>query len=293
MLLSVAVGSGCLGTTQPAPPSAPIPNGPPALPEGDEDGDGILDAVEQALAERFAPIVILDPHDTNRPASIPWLLERVSLPSDGATTFRLPPSARGGSNDPADWTTYVHVYPRPSGGLHLQYWFFYPYNTGRLVFDHDGDWEHLTVDVDEDERPIGAFLARHSDDRPGAFRPWSRLVRKGDHPVVLSARGSHATYADRADLAIFERAASCDDLDHCDAPMWRTWEGGGLVNVGERSRPLVLHEALTYRGRWGRSRLLPGTSAPFGPLSHRGFCVDAFASCDAPRPAVTANLASP
>jgi hypothetical protein len=267
---------------------------PVPLATGDADRDGLADDLEQSLAERYSPIVILDRRDWNRPASIPWILSRVdfrdepgvayagivpgvSTPGKQASFSR---DARSGSPDPNDWTVYTHVFPRVDGGVSLQYWFYYPYNDGPAFFDHESDWEHMTVRLDADHRPVGVYLARHEDNDPGPFRSWSAIRKSGAHPVVLSARGDHATYADAQDLTWFESAGQCTDLDRCDDPVWRTWQGGGIVNVGERSAPQILPALMSYAGRWGASRLFPGTSAPVGPTFAAGFCNAAFRSCD-------------
>lgn len=175
--------------------------------------------------------------------------------------------------------TYVHVFPREDGGINIQYWFFYPYSNGPLLFDHDTDWEHVTVQLDAAGNPLGAELAQHENDHPGRFHAWSKLKKVGDNFVVYSALGTHATYADPADVAWFEEAAPCATLESCEHPLWKTWEGGGLENLGERRSPRRLDRALAYPERWGGTGLIPGTSAPRGPLFHRGFCVDAVQGC--------------
>ncbi len=270
-----------------------VEQGPAPLASGDADRDGLPDAQEEELARRFAPVVVLDAADWNRPASIPWVLARErfidgeqpaalyasltpAMPERGAP-FAGP--TRKGSDDPADWTTYVHVYPRADGGTNIQYWFYYPYNDGPSLFDHESDWEHVTVRLDRMGSPAGVYLARHEENNPGAYRAWSRVRREGDHPVVFSARGSHATYADEGDLPWFESIGSCDDLERCQGPVWRTWEGGGLQDLGERERPRVLPEVMGYRGRWGAGGIVPGTGAPVGPTQAAGFCHAGFASC--------------
>ncbi|AKT36816.1 hypothetical protein [Chondromyces crocatus] len=272
-----------------------LESGPEPLTEGDVDGDGLLDAWEDEVAQRFAPVVVLDALDAHRPASVPWLLARARLP--GAQGLRAafagmtPPTlegddaepfgaeARAGSDEPSDWTCYAHVYPRADGGTLIQYWFYYPYNDGLLFFDHESDWEHVTVRLDARGEPVGVYLARHEDNAPGPFRPWARVRRAGDHPVVLSARGSHATYADAADVPWFESTARCGDLENCAHPRWRTWEGGGLANLGERARPRALSEVMRPFGPWGAKRTLPGTSAPLSPLHQRGWCSDGYQRC--------------
>src|ERR1700742_5195818 len=89
------------------------PRPPSAVVAGDADHDGLPDALEAALATRFAPGVILDPREDNRPASIAWLLARIGRADPGTTGF--PASLRAGSPDARDWVTYVHVYPRTDG----------------------------------------------------------------------------------------------------------------------------------------------------------------------------------
>lgn len=271
----------------------PHPERPIApLPEGDGDRDGLRDDEEALLAARYAPLVLLDRRDENRPASVAWLLRQVSpvgLDKQTPTTderprdalpplFEMPEWVRGGAPDRNDWATYVHVFLREDGGINVQYWFFYPYNDGPLLFDHDGDWEHLTVRLDAERRPLGAYLAQHAQDNPGPYRSWSRLRKVDDHPVVLSALGSHATYAEPEDAPWFDRVSECADALRCDDPAWATWETP-LLDLGERARPLQHPEVFGYEGRWGKHQRVPGTSGPFGPVQHRGFCVDGLSAC--------------
>jgi hypothetical protein len=53
--------------------AAPIPH---AL---DEDHDGLDDSLEQLLAETFAPVVLIEPGESNYPVSVDWILQRASL----------------------------------------------------------------------------------------------------------------------------------------------------------------------------------------------------------------------
>lgn len=45
----------------------------------DEDHDGLGDSLEQLLAERFAPVILLEPDESNYPVSVEWYLERAGL----------------------------------------------------------------------------------------------------------------------------------------------------------------------------------------------------------------------
>ncbi len=245
----------------------------------DVDRDGLRDDEEAAIALRFAPIVTLHAADWTRPASVAWVGLRGgafgSKPWDGAHG-----QAKSGSADPADWVTYVHVCPAGYGGVIVQYWFFYPYNDGPLWFNHEADWEHVTVALDVARAPLGMWAARHGDNAPGVWRAWDRLRKVQDtHPEVLSAKGSHASYFDLQDVRWVDEAGRCESLERgCVHTLWRTWEAGGLRNLGELRAPLDL-ETMGHAGRWGASGLLPGTSAPRGPAFQRGWCAAASPSC--------------
>jgi hypothetical protein len=259
----------------------------------DRDHDGLADVEEELLAARFAPVVVLHREDRNRPASVPWFLARTDpfgTRRDGEPARRLaervfPKSeaeqrrVRSGTEHAKAWTTYVHVYIRPDRGINIQYWFFYPYNDGPLFFDHESDWEHVTVRLNPLREPEGVDFARHENDSPGVSYPWSLVRREGEHPIVLSARGSHASYQHSGEVTRFDSVASCDSLEQCPHPIWRTWRAGGIQNLGEPGRPLCLDRALTFSDRWGPSGIIPGTSAPHGPLYHHAYCVDAVPSC--------------
>jgi hypothetical protein len=260
---------------------------PRPLARDDADRDGLPDSLESALAARYAPAVVLAPNERNRPASVGWLLARVApsgtsaaAAAHGLLTGRFEiggrafsDEVRAGSGDPRDWVTYVHVYPRIDGGISLQYWFFYPYNEAPVfLFNHEGDWEHITVELGANGVPRSVDFAQHSNNDPGVVRPWRDVRRMGDHPIVLSARGDHASYPDQATVSWFDRVSSCRALEGCADLVWLTWQGGGLTNVGERGAALGAGEALAYGGRWGSDgHLLRSQPAPRSPFQQRGF----------------------
>ncbi len=291
VLGALSITAGCAQSLQPTPRSFAWASEPRA---GDRDRDGLLDAEEAELAARFAPIVVLHREDPHRPASVPWLLARTDpfakLRRDARSAGRLSRRAvlpseaelrrvRSGSQTPDEWTTYVHVFEREDRGLSVQYWFFYPYNDGPLFFDHEHDWEHVTVRLNPLREPERLDLSRHENDRPGVSYAWSAARREGEHPIVFSARGSHASYQHHTEAIRFDDVAACDSLERCPHPIWRTWRAGGLQNLGEPGRPLCLEQVLSFPDRWGASGLIPGTSAPYGPLHHRGYCVNGLRGC--------------
>lgn len=268
----------------------------------DGDADGIDDDVEDALLARYAPVVLLHPTEPALPASTDWLIARAELePAPGPRprvlaasvlgllawpkpvedpAARLHPrrADRAGSRDPADWVVYGHAFPADGGGVVLQYWFFYAFNDAYGVFDHEGDWEHVSVKLGPSLRPEGAWYARHYDSHPGVWFDWGTLSREGDHPVVLSGRGTHASYASTGEVPDWER--TCETTWPAAAAaggcgVWRTWDAaaGGVVNVGERSQPRV--PFIAWPGRWGSTGRLGGDSRdgpPRGPAFQQGWC---------------------
>jgi hypothetical protein len=52
---------------------------PNAFTGPDGDQDGIPDKLESLLAHKFAPTLLLDPHEPNYPVSVDWLLQRTTL----------------------------------------------------------------------------------------------------------------------------------------------------------------------------------------------------------------------
>lgn len=273
----------------------------------DRDGDGLDDALEDALLERHAPIVLLAPTEQALPASTDWLLARASIESapgpgqsprvmqasilgavgvlvaravpgidEPGARLHLARGARAGAAERSVWTVYGHAYRADGGGIVLQYWFFYAFNDAFWAFDHEGDWEHVSVRLDAAGRPVGAWYARHADAAPGQWFPWEALAREGDHPVVLAGRGTHASYALPGEAPAWERLCPERDLARAAAAgcrVWRTDEGGGVLNVGERAAPRV--PFLTWPGRWGTTGwfgLARHAGSPPGPAFQQGWC---------------------
>ncbi|MFW5741504.1 MAG: hypothetical protein ACOC1F_14205 [Myxococcota bacterium] len=254
----------------------------------DLDRDGIPDAKEERLARRFAPVVVLDSREWALPASVRWLLDRLQVGArhDAVAPPRVrleqfPSWLHRGSTNQRDWTTYVHVYrSRDRRRIYIQYWFFYPYNNGTWFVHHEGDWEHVTVALTRRGSPLGVYAATHGNNAPGRYRPWKDVrVVQGTHPEILAARGSHGCYFDESDVGWRDTARPCHQREAgCARLRWRTWEAGGLAQMGELHAPRQPF-VMTYRHYWGTARRLPGMSAPRGPAFQSGWCVDGFADC--------------
>jgi hypothetical protein len=100
--------------------------------------------------------------------------------------------------------TYYGRVVRRFGWTVLQYWFFYAFNNWRSGFyganDHESDWEMVCVYLSECEdgrsHPVWVAYASHDAHGDDLRRHWDdpELERVGDHPVVYSGAGSHASH---------------------------------------------------------------------------------------------------
>lgn len=93
---------------------------------------------------------------------------------------------RTGTGAPA----YYEYVPRSF----VTYWFFSAFNDapeGTNIFDHEGDWERISVRLDDDDHAVTVAYYAHTG---YCTRPWSEAGRHLGHPLAYSARGTHATY---------------------------------------------------------------------------------------------------
>ena len=83
----------------------------------------------------------------------------------------------------AEPVVWAHPYLDGLGRLVLQYWYFYPFND--YISDHEGDWEHVNVVLNEDRtsiREIHYYFHGRSVRLPqGDYLP---EIEDGTHPVV-------------------------------------------------------------------------------------------------------------
>lgn len=88
----------------------------------------------------------------------------------------------------------------------IQYWYFYYYDewqapvfAGLLTQLHEGDWEVVSVGLDESRKPLFVADSAHC---AGTWRYWDEVERSKllpppyVHPLVAVAQGSHANYPD-------------------------------------------------------------------------------------------------
>lgn len=200
-------------------------------------------------------------------------------PWDNHQHFYLHPPddhVHGGAPDPADWIVYGHVYPGESGGVQVQYWFFYAYNDNFSAINHEADWESIIVSLSPARQPLGVHFCQHGD--CAALTPLDHVSWfHATHPLVWTADGSHASYPDKAscDANFVLEGLSNHNCDTSDEHRWFTWsggrgtdpgfQGGGVLNVGELDAPLHGQSFVRFIGRWGSIGVIDDLSGPPTP----------------------------
>lgn len=172
------------------------------------------------------------------------------------------------ADEPA--TVYAHIV-QPSdapGKLVVQYWTYWYYNDWNNK--HESDWEGISLLFDAssiDEAlaatPIEIGYSQHEG---GERATWdsNKLERDGDHPLVYSSAGSHASYFGAA--VFLGRGASegfgCDDTS---GPSDSISPEVVLLPdaVDDPDDPLAW---VSFEGRWGERQRGP-FNGPTGPAS--------------------------
>ncbi|MBI3181410.1 MAG: hypothetical protein HYZ28_04645 [Myxococcales bacterium] len=183
-------------------------------------------------------------------------------------------ATHSGSSYPSDWIVYGHVYRNTLGGFNAQYWFFFAYNDGPSGFNHEGDWESITVRLRADQTVDGVYFCQHGD--CSTFRsPAAMSWYGGTHPYVWTADGTHASYPDESSCDGTWREGFDNSCETVSSYRWFTWsggqagqygyQGGGVINVGEKGLPLNGQQFVKYYARWGEIGNSGDTSGPRTP----------------------------
>jgi len=197
----------------------------------------------------------------------------------------VPEQFRRGSDDSRDWYTYFHAYQNDVGGVTIQYWRFYSFNTGKTMEQgacdyvpgiwenldngpvgvtvksmlakvqvgyHGGDWEGIQVVLNGDEEPLVVRLMGHTQIGEVSWKTIPALSLQGNHLKIAAEPGGHAS-------TIYDGTNS----EKC--IIQETWTGGlvrsegkpptqsgSLVNVGEKAHPLNKQVFIQYSGLWGK-----------------------------------------
>jgi hypothetical protein len=172
-------------------------------------------AVERFL--RVARVERQAPRGTWRRATTAVPTSTVGCTTRPCYRFNLPCAITGGARcyeraapTLSDWarpTIYGRVLNVPAGTSSpagvtgsarylVRYWLFYSFDDwrssgNRLWQAHEGDWENVSVGLDDDRNPIFAAYSQHCS---GTVRAWSKVKRVQTHPIDYVALGSHANY---------------------------------------------------------------------------------------------------
>src|SRR5262249_48609972 len=142
-------------------------------------------------------------------------------------------------------SSYVRAADHRAAAYDIQIWFFYAYNLGSLGFNHEADWEHVTISVSSDFAFVSAYYSAHRSGRRIDVASQLGWV-DGTHPIAYAARGTHASYPAPGAY----KTPAMIDWCYDDGPRWRTWTN--FVNIGERDHILGGQSWARYDGRWGR-----------------------------------------
>ena len=256
-------------------------------------------SAQRALAERFAPVVVLHPEERYFPMSLDdYFVHLNEAKNEAFFTSGQPAFDRGEAQ-----ATVAQV---SSDQRYLQYWFFYPKNgcqgmqmdyrpwtwwqdataqhkTFELcdVAIHEGDWEHVTIELTSNLAAVNkVFFSQHSG---GVWQDAATLQFEADRLVVYAALNSHANYASpegfhtvttvaRPELAALTWIDAVRIGDIVDAA---TSAGGAGTRTAKRwdtARNLIVwNEAKPsqyrdYLGPWGRAvdakQVLPISALP-------------------------------
>ena len=166
--------------------------------------------------------------------------------------------------------TYAHISREPGRqGLAVQYFFFYYFNQFNDL--HEGDWEGMQIAFDDAETPAQALaqgptrmvLFQH---RGGEQADWDdpKVEKRGTHPVVYPAAGSHATFYGPAVYVGHGANGSGVGCDDTTPPLHAVRPKPVLLpDDPQPGRPMAW---LLFDGHWGEPHGGISGDGPTGPL---------------------------
>lgn len=184
-------------------------------------------AQEQALAERYAPILYFHPDEQNFLQDPNTFIEQSTLRQE--RDFRGDKELHGLGDVPAgelagigednvdadgqifldhrnedlgdgiragDLDNSVNLYQYDAATNTITYHLFYSYNDGPPglgdVQNHEGDWERITVQLDDNYQPVEVRYSAHSG--IDVSRSWADAPKEDGRPVAYVGQGSHANF---------------------------------------------------------------------------------------------------
>jgi hypothetical protein len=245
----------------------------------------------EQLLRTYAPALVMHAREQLRPVRVDGFLADSSLSGNHYDTRACSPV--GG---PGALACYVeldasHGSPpvvygasfRSGARTVLEYWIFYSFDllqvaspSGELWQDHEGDWEAVAVVLGATGKPLYVGTSRHCG---GARRDWARVAKRGRHPMIFVALGSHANYFGPGEPRLDRRCLPATALSVVDAYGARLRDHvvtGPAVTLQVVPVTATSPSWMTFSGAWGETQYLhvPNNPAfayglgPRGPAFH-------------------------
>jgi hypothetical protein len=179
--------------------------------------------------------------------------DKPNVPTAEGFFLNFPNTQRSGQG------TAAPVYYEYSAHKYVTYWFFYAFNDAPAPidsFDHEGDWERISVQLDAQDNAVTVAFYEHSG---YCTLPWSQVAQESAHPVAYSAVGTHATYWKAGTFPLVGGLAN--DVTG-KGTSWKTYQ-------------TTLSDAhaqgwFGFGGAWGEVGEVEDSTGPLGPSSFKG-----------------------
>ncbi len=207
----------------------PVTRTPPAPPATNTPSANLTQSQQRELALRYAPILYFHPDERNFLQDPMTFIEQSTLRQErdfrpdkelyglgGVPADQLP--AIGPGNATADGQIFldhqneklgdgvragdldnsVNLYQYDPKTNTITYFLFYSYNDGAPgnplseAGNHEGDWERITIQLDDQFQPTEVRYSAH--DGQDVSRSWADAPKEDGRPVAFVAKGSHANY---------------------------------------------------------------------------------------------------
>jgi hypothetical protein len=284
-------------------------------------------AQQQALAERYAPILYFHPDEHNFLQNPQTYIDQSTLRQEvdgqvgphGVTpqpdtevyglgdvpAHKLAQVGKGNedADDPlfldhqnevlgdsirdGDLNNSVNLYQYDAASNTITYHFFYAYNDGPPglgdVQNHEGDWEKMTVQLDDQFQPTEVRYSAHNG--MDVARSWADAPKEDGRPVSYVGQGSHANYPEPGTWATnFQtQPGKFHGIPIPGMAIVNDVASSGGTRFDLAGRPAVDVTAQDYYGGhvfWGERGTLAevgvgDTTGPTGPSATKGPIVDA------------------
>jgi hypothetical protein len=152
-------------------------------------------------------------------------------------------------------STNAPMYYEAVEGHFITFWFFYAYNAGPVpggADNHEGDWERISVKLNANNRATHVAYFQHNG--PPEEKKWKDVPRSGTHPIVFSAKGSHASYFTAGSHGLGPGGIVKDKTGK--GAQWKTWQH--MQNARAQ-------DWYGFGGAWGEVGNYKDTTGPQGP----------------------------